>query len=159
MKAAWIVLCTLLVVSAAGFAEAPGKAPLTSEALTAILGPGEAPGSCAPGEGGVVFAAKRPRAVEKALCTATVTCESGTISCQGNNSSTSCSATDRNCEFGIRGRVTCDGVTTECPTGCPCGTPDCCFCAATGDCFSCCRCNGGSSALCNKACFGPPLIP
>ena len=155
MKTAWIASCALLVVSAASFAQAPVQAPLTSETLAAILGPPAATGSCAPQEGGVVFAAKRPRAGEKALCNATATCESGTVSCQGNNS---CTATDRNCTFGIRGKVTCDGVTTECPTACPCGSQDCCICALLEDCFSCCRCAGHSQAVCNRACFGPPGV-
>src|SRR6476660_3910944 len=44
-----------------------------------------------------VPAAKRPHIGMKALCTATVNCESGTVSCEGNDSSTSCTAVDRNC--------------------------------------------------------------
>jgi hypothetical protein len=66
-------------------------------------------------------AAKQPAFGAKALCTATANCGAdGAISCSGNNSTTSCTATDRNCSAGQRGKVTCDGVTTLCPTPCPC---------------------------------------
>jgi hypothetical protein len=37
-----------------------------------------------------------------------------TVSCSGS----SCSATDRNCDAGIRGSVTCNGATTQCPYVC-----------------------------------------
>lgn len=64
--------------------------------------------------------ARPPRSGEKALCSAAASCNDGTIvSCTGNNSTTSCSASDRNCAVGERGHVTCDGVTTVCPTPCP----------------------------------------
>jgi hypothetical protein len=109
-----------------------------------------------------VPAAKRPgRIGEKALCSAQANCWDGSvISCQGNNSTTSCSATDSNCSAGQRGSVTCDGNTTLCPA-CPpqdCG-PDFCTwedednCAAscypcsyrltcnTTYCFEICRCD------------------
>ena len=39
MKRAWIVAIALVVVSAVGFAQAPSPAPLSDEALAAILGP------------------------------------------------------------------------------------------------------------------------
>ena len=66
-----------------------------------------------------------------AFCEAT--CESGTVSCSGN----SCSAVNRNCNFGQQGYVVCDGNYTYCPTTCPpptctmfqcrqgCSTPGC----------------------------------
>jgi hypothetical protein len=75
-------------------------------------------------------AAKRPGddppIGEFALCTATASCGSYNISCQGNNSTTSCTATDRNCP-GEQGHVTCDGNTTWCSEtcdGCPPGWCD-----------------------------------
>ncbi len=71
-------------------------------------------------------AAKHPAIGEKALCTASANCGTGgTISCSGNNSTTSCSATDQNCSAGQRGSVTCDGVTTVCPNICICGDLNC----------------------------------
>ena len=83
------------------------------------------------------------------LCTSTATCYDGsTVSCSGNT----CSAVDGNCDFGVRGSVTCNGVTSYCPQ-CPCdGTPVCCTCDRTGDCFACCRCDGGSGVFCANEC-------
>jgi hypothetical protein len=101
-----------------------------------------------------VPAAKGP-GLEKALCTAAASCGDGTsVYCEGNNSTASCTAVDRNCPE--RGRVTCDGVTTWCPTACP-GCPEgscsgaaacaasCYPCAYTYTCnttycFDTCRC-------------------
>jgi hypothetical protein len=72
------------------------------------------------------LAAKRPASLEKALCSAQATCWDGSvISCLGNNSTTSCSATDSNCSAGQQGSVTCDGNTTACPP-CPGCGPDFC---------------------------------
>ncbi|HEY9422116.1 MAG TPA: hypothetical protein VIW92_11935, partial [Thermoanaerobaculia bacterium] len=134
--------CTLLVVSVAGFAETPSPAPLTSEALAAILG--EPAGSCDPQPGQALAVAKRPAlGMEKALCTATAYCHNGTtVSCQGNNSTTSCTAVDSNCANGQRGYVTCDGVTTYCVACDPCTQ-----CNATGDCVACCRCAGQTGCV------------
>jgi hypothetical protein len=56
---------------------------------------------------------------EKSLCFAGASCGSYSITCTGNNSTTSCSAADRNCGAGERGHVTCDGVTTWCNEPCP----------------------------------------
>src|ERR1700710_2895681 len=121
MRNACIVACTFLFVSLAGFAQAPSQAPLTREALAAILGLPAATGSCPTPQGKVLFAAKNPKiGLEKSLCSATANCASGTVTCTGNNSTTSCSAADRNCATGEQGHVTCDGVTTSCPTvACP----------------------------------------
>ena len=64
--------------------------------------------------------ARRPAiGQEKALCFAGASCGSYSITCTGNNSTTSCSAADRNCTWGERGHVTCDGVTTWCNETCP----------------------------------------
>ena len=123
MKKTWIVVCACcLFVSAAGFAQTPSHPPLNREALIAILGPAAVPSTCATQPSRALFAAKAPQALAgKSLCMATANCESGTVSCQGNNSTTSCSATDRACP-GEQGHVTCDGVTTWCPTVCSCNT-------------------------------------
>lgn len=156
MKKAGIVACTFLFIATAGFAETPSKAPLSAQALAAILGPSAVKTSCALPPSEVLLAAKRPRiggSLAKALCTATAACESGTVYCEGNASSTSCSAVDRNCDFDERGHVTCDGNTTWCPTNCPCtDTPVCCRCFRTNDCFACCRCDGGTVYQCSEQC-------
>ena len=92
-----------------------------------------------------VPAARRPERIgEKSLCTATAHCWNGTtVTCQGNNSTASCTATDSNCAVGQRGSVTCDGVTTLCPV-CPCNLnctqkkADCLdYCAPCPISFSC----------------------
>jgi hypothetical protein len=88
------------------------------------------------------LAAKRPAIGEKSLCNATANCSPGTVTCGGNNSVTSCSAADRNCNVGERGHVTCDGHTTWCPAACPSCPPTWC----TDDC-SFCPCGG--SLICN----------
>jgi hypothetical protein len=158
MKNACIVACTLLFVSVAGFAQKPSPAPLTREALAAILGPSAVTGSCPLPQRTVLFAAKSPRAgLEKSLCSATANCASGTVTCTGNNSTTSCSAADRNCATGEQGHVTCDSVTTWCPTTCTSGCSPgpgmwCCQCDLTGSCLSCCRCEGGTLRGCAEAC-------
>ena len=160
MKRVWIVVCTctLALVSAAGFAQTPNVAPLTSEALAAILGPSAVTGSpaCASLRGGPLFAAQksRPGVGPKSICTATATCASGTVSCQGNST---CTTVDRDCLNCQQGYVTCDGVTTWCPTACNCnsytGTQRwCCQCACTDDCFACCRCGGGGAGQCAYQC-------
>jgi len=161
MRKAGIIACTLLFIATAGFAETATPAPLSAKALAAILGPAAVKSACALPQTGVVLAARRPRTgggqtgggLTKALCTATAACESGTVYCEGNNSSTSCSAYDRNCDLGEQGHVTCDGNTTWCPTACPCNdTPMCCRCYANGDCMSCCRCDGGTLYQCAEQC-------
>jgi len=162
MKKGWIVLCTCtlaLVVSAAGFAETSSTAPLSREVLAAILGPAAvtASPSCAALRGDPVFAAnKKPRfgAKPKSICNATANCESGTVYCEGNST---CSAVDRDCLNCEPGHVTCDNVTTNCPTACNCNSFTginrwCCQCACTGDCFSCCRCDGFGAVHCSLEC-------
>ena len=154
MKKTWIVACSLLFAALAGFAEtptqpqAPALAPLTPQALAAILGePAPNVGGCAARQNAVFRASvQRQQIGEKALCNATASCGAYSISCSSNVSASSCSAVDRNCSAGERGHVTCDGVTTECD--CPCGgtvrEQQCCTCDVTGDCFACCRCDGGT---------------
>jgi hypothetical protein len=110
-KMALGILLTLAVLSVlASPATAASPSPGVP-ALSAFLSSLAAP---AP-----VLAAKRP-IIGKSLCSASANCGSGgTISCSGNNSTTSCSAADQNCSVGQRGFVTCDGVTTQCPNACP----------------------------------------
>jgi len=146
MKKAMLFACAVLFVAAVGLAETLSPVPLTGEALAAILG--EPAGSCATPTGTAVPAAnRRGIAGEKALCTAVAQCASGTVSCSSNVSTTSCTAVDRNCSIAERGHVTCNGVTTNCPTACS----QCDICNATGDCFACCRCDGlfGCARICS----------
>ena len=157
MKKLSIVACVLLFASAAAFAQTPSPAPLTSEALAAILGQ-PAAGSCATQPSGVRLAATRRPAsgLEKALCTATVNCPSGTVTCSSDVSATSCSAVNRDCSILESGHVTCNGTTTSCTPGCCTGGTvqqnACCRCAATGTCFDCCRCDGGGVVACSRGC-------
>jgi len=160
MKKGWIVVCTcaLAFVSAAGFAQTPSMDPLSREALAAILGPSAvtASPSCAAFRGDPVFAATKPRFSigQKSVCSATATCASGTVSCNGNST---CTTVDRDCLSCEQGHVTCDGITSWCPTACNCNSYTginkwCCQCACTDDCISCCRCNGGSLGQCALQC-------
>lgn len=148
---AWIVACAaVLLVSAACFAQTPSTPPLTREALAMILSQPVPAGSPATQTSGAVLTAAHSRAgLGKSSCDATAACETGTVHCSG---SSSCSSVDRNCNFGIRGSVTCDNITTQCPTACSCGTPLCCTCDSTGDCNACCRCAGGSPLECSLEC-------
>ncbi len=154
MKKAWIAVFALLFVWASASAQTPSQARLRSEVLAQILAHPGAAGSCAPQPSGVRLAVAGQ---EKALCSATATCQSGTVSCSSNTSATSCSAVDRNCANGERGHVTCNGVTTWCPTACACSqisdavAQQCCFCEQTGDCFSCYACA-------NYGTFPPPWM-
>lgn len=158
MRKAWIFACAALFLATTAVAETPSVAPLTNEALAAILAqPAVSSGSCATGAGEAdraLFALELPRpGLQMSACTATAACVSGTVSCSGNSS---CSAVDSNCNIGQRGQVTCDGVTTLCPL-CPCDdTPVCCRCERYGDCMSCCRCGGGTFSSCNAECYGVP---
>ena len=149
MKKAWVVAAVLLFVSAAGFAQKPSQAPLSSEALAAILGQPAAACGSHPSE--MRFAAVKDPLQRTVTCTAT--CESGTVSC---SAASTCSAVNRNCSANEPGHVTCNGVTTWCPTACTCtGTPAqirCCQCDQTGDCMACCRCDGGTIGQCARVC-------
>jgi hypothetical protein len=159
MKKTWILACTLLLVSAVGFAQTPSGAPLTPEVIDAILDLPRATGSCATAKAPsrMIFAAQKPGpgggVSSMAYCVAY--CEWGTVSCQGN---ISCSAFDRNCTTACeRGHVTCNDTvngtfTNWCPTECP--TSHCCDCEASGwsDCLACCRCDGHSAQYCASLC-------
>lgn len=146
MKRAWFVAVALVLVSAALSAQTPSPAPLSGEALAAILGPSPAGGVCAPPAGEVRLAAARPGTDVKSVCSATAQCYSGTVSCTGNSS---CSTQDRNCAIPSAGKVTCDGVTTWCSNACTI----CDQCAATDDCVKCCQCDYGYPPLiCARMC-------
>ena len=94
-------------------ANPPQAAPALSAVDQAFIASLAIPGAPTP-------AARPPQSGTKALCSAAASCNDGTIvSCTGNNSTTSCSGSDRNCAVGERGHVTCDGNTTVCPTPCP----------------------------------------
>ncbi len=86
------------------------------------------------------LAAKRPPIGQKGLCSATANCwNGGTVTCNGNNSTTSCTAVDGACGT-EPGHVTCDGTTYTCPTPCP---PPACDCFSFEDAcaFSCNPCD------------------
>jgi|SRR6202035_1584770 len=154
MRNARILACALLFVFVGASAQASSNAPLTREALAAILGLSPVAGSCAAQQDREP-PRERPRVQTKALCTATAHCETGTVSCSSNVNAANCSAVDRDCANCEQGHVTCDGATTWCPT--TCGgyyQHRCCACAQTGDCMSCCVCAGGSIDQCSLECNG-----
>jgi hypothetical protein len=135
-----ILACLVALVAVAGFAQAPGENPSTPAVLAS-------PAAAA------VPAAKQPLPT-KATCTARCT-GSTSVSCTTTGTGT-CSAVDRDCGTNERGHVTCNGVTTNCPTSCACGTV--CNCAAP--CFTTpCDSGGGyiidcsSWGICNSSCY------
>jgi hypothetical protein len=152
MKKACLFTFALLFVSMTGFAAPPSPA-LSAAALSQILGQPVSDGACGLPQNAVAAAAKpakpnRPN-LEKALCTATAQCETGTVYCQSNVSTTACAAYDRNCP-GEQGHVTCGTTTIWCPTiclpTCTSGTPRqraCCRCAETENCWDCDFCANG----------------
>jgi hypothetical protein len=161
MKKPSILACILLFVAVAAFAQTPSRPPLSREALAAILGQPVA-SSCATQPSGARQVAKRPAALPtKSLCSATANCDTGTVSCSSNVSTSSCTAVDRDCSVNEPGHVTCDGVTTVCPTMCSVGSVcgglsgtqyQCCKCEVTGGCLPCCRCEGGILSNCLLNC-------
>ena len=153
MKRAWLVPAFVLLASALSFTAAASPAPVSDDDLAWILG--ENSGCATPDAAAMpepLFLGARQTGGTKSACSATANCESGTVTCNGNST---CQAVDRNCSVLERGHVTCDGVTTNCPTSCCPGTGTakwCCQCDLTGDCFSCCRCDGGGAVACSLAC-------
>lgn len=104
-----------LALTALGFLMSPAVAaagpphggPTLSAFLASLAKPAPVP------------AAKHPALGGKALCTATANCSfGGTVSCQGNSSSTSCTAVDGNCAWGEVGYVICDGHYSSCSGSC-----------------------------------------
>ena len=147
MKAAWILACTLLFVSVAGFAQAPSDAPLSPEVIAAILGEPGAAGSCAGPQRNVRLAAGGGGVGLMAFCSAYCV-PPNSVSCNGS----ACSGADRNCGAGEQGHVTCDGTTYWCSPVCPGPAGNCEACAQTGGCVDCCRCEGGTTMQCNNCC-------
>jgi hypothetical protein len=143
-----ILACLVFLVPPATAAGVPHGVPVLSDFLASLAGPAS------------VNAAKRPALQGKGLCSATANCVGGgTISCQGNNSTTSCTAVDFNCSVNEPGHVTCDGVTYSCANTCGGGGCGLDFCtgedACAWNCYPCpytytcnetyctdvCRCN------------------
>lgn len=131
MRKVLLVGCAALLISIAGLAQTPSAAPLSQEALEAILGqPGAAAEPAAPQAGEPLFATAERPLPTKSTCTAkcpfgvTVTC-SGTGTCSSTDG-TSCSA---------KGKVVCNGVTHSCNT-----------------CYVGCRCSGFTDAFCRANC-------
>ena len=153
MKKTWILACSLLLISAAAFADSPSPGPVSDEVLATILGEPLAGSSCA-----TQGASRQQASVvqNEKTCTASVTCPDGSMkSC--SSASTNCVAVNRNCDTALEpGHVTCDGVTTSCTPGCCTGMGiignACCRCNVTGSCTDCCRCDGGSITQCALAC-------
>jgi hypothetical protein len=150
MRIARLVVCALLLLSVAAYATpapTPNPAPLSDAALAAILGAPLGATACAKPQP----AARYGGLNLKAFCE--VQCDSGSVSCTGNPT---CTAVNRDCSSLEPGHVTCNGVTTNCTPGC-CTTgtmhdKQCCRCEATGNCFDCCRCDGGTIGQCAMAC-------
>lgn len=139
MKSAPIFAFVLLLVSAGTFAKTPGEAPLSAAALASILGGPVGTGPCA-------FASSKPTGFS---ITCSVNCGLTTLSCPSGTST--CTVVDRNCTTGEPGSVTCDGVTSQCYA---CGTSSfCVYCSQKGDCYDCCRCDGGTFDDCAHQCF------
>ena len=148
-RKAVIIACFLALVSAAGFAKTPSETPIN---IAAILSQPAFSGTCPSLQTDVLFAATRiGTGLEKATCDA----HCGTdpvVSCSG----TTCTGADRNCP-GERGRVSCttNNVTTTVTCASPCPVSGACeTCNETGDCFVCCRCDGGTIRGCSEACSG-----
>ncbi len=135
MRRVLILGCAALFISIACLAQTPSPAPLSQEALAAILGqPAVAGEPTSPRtQEPVLASAKRPLPV-KSTCTAScafsfhVTC-SGSGTCTGVDGTT-CAA------GGAGGYVVCNGVTTFC----------------TDTCYVSCRCAGFNEAFCRGNC-------
>src|SRR5690349_208488 len=132
MRKVLIVGCAILFISIAGLAQTTSPAPLSQEALAAILGqPAVAGEPASPQtEEPVLASAKRPLPV-KAACTATCVFGASTVSCTGSGSCTSVDGTS----CSSKGHVTCGGVTKTCST-----------------CYISCRCAGSSDSFCRANC-------
>ena len=132
MRKVLVVGCAALFISIAGLAQTPSPAPLSQEALAAILGqPAVASEpTSAQTEEPVLASAKRPLPV-KATCTATCVFGASTVSCSSSGSCTSVDGTS----CSSKGHVTCGGVTKTCSS-----------------CYISCRCGGFSDAFCRANC-------
>ncbi|HEY3570575.1 MAG TPA: hypothetical protein VGP73_21775 [Thermoanaerobaculia bacterium] len=131
MRRALIVGCAALFISIAGLAQTPSPAPLSQEALAAILGQPAVTGELtSPQTEEPVLASAKRHLPLKATCTAKCPF-STTVSC---TTSGSCSSVDGT-SCSAKGHVTCNGVTTSCAT-----------------CYVNCRCAGSSDTFCRANC-------
>lgn len=132
MRKVLILGCAALFISIAGLAQTPSPAPLSQEALAAILGQPAVTGEQAvpQTEEPVLAAAKRPLPL-KSTCTATCVFGAGTVSCSTSGSCTSVDGTS----CSSKGHVTCGGVTKTCSS-----------------CYIGCRCSGFNDAFCRANC-------
>jgi hypothetical protein len=145
MKKTWITATALVLLFACLpiLAQTSSQAPVTSKALARmILAQPGATASCAAQPSRVLLAARIGGT--KSLCSATAYCYPGSVTCHDYTNPANCTAVDRSCPE-EQGHVTCNGVTTWCPTACPCdsGGPQemaCCRCAQTSDCWDCMFC-------------------
>ena len=144
MKKAYLIAFCLVLASIPGLSQPQSAASFD---LAAILS-SPAGSSCAAQLQSQNQAPERIAPPLDAIQAATCTTDCGmhgTLSCQWT---TSCSAVNRNCP--ARGSVTCNGVTTLCPT---CTTADYCYqCTQTSDCVSCCVCAGDTVKFCRDMC-------
>jgi hypothetical protein len=125
-----IVGCAALFLSIAGLAQTPSPAPLSQEALAAILGQPVVTGEqTLPQTEELVLAVAKSPLPLKATCTANCL-YGGTVSCSGG----SCSSVDGT-SCSSRGRVTCGGTTHTC-----------------SNCYLNCRCGGNTDAFCRANC-------
>jgi hypothetical protein len=131
-KALLVGLAALFMISIAGLAQTPSPAPLSQEALAAILGQPAVTGEYTPQADESALAMTKSPLPEKAACTATANCPFGVrVTCSGTTSCTSTDGTSCSAE----GHVTCNGHTTSCNT-----------------CYVSCRCGGFSDAFCRANC-------
>jgi hypothetical protein len=142
MRKALLLACAVLFISSVCFAQTPGRAPLTEEALTAILGPSTTASEGDSQQEAMTFAAKRPELWLKATCTANCL-GGGTVTCSGT---TTCSAKNGTCSSPT-GTVTCGSTTKSCPV-----LSMCTRCNLCGDCYSCCICSGHTGSFCSANC-------
>jgi hypothetical protein len=130
MRKVLIVGCAALFLSIAGLAQTPSPAPLSQEALAAILGQPVVTGEqTLPQTEELVLAVAKSPLPLKATCTASCL-YGGTVSCSGG----SCSSVDGT-SCSSRGRVTCGGTTHTC-----------------SNCYLNCRCGGNTDAFCRANC-------
>lgn len=140
MRRVLLIGCAALLIAIAGLAQTPSPAPLSQEALAAILGQPTVAGETMSPQTGetmspqteepVLAAAKRPLPL-KSTCTATCVFGAGSVSCSGTGTCTSVDGTS----CSSKGHVTCGGVTKTCSS-----------------CYISCRCSGFNDAFCRANC-------
>lgn len=137
-----VLLPALTLGAAAGAAEPaalaaqPAGGPLVCGEPASTAGLFEAKGGPGKGGGGECF------------CLVRATChDESTVSCSDSTSPCDCHAVDSDCDFGTRGYVSCNGITTwcpECPSSCPQEGESCTTSAQCDECPGIpCACIGG----------------